>query len=56
MILAALNNDLSLELHYSEHVCDCVRGLSPEVGTFVDELLFMHYDLHETKLPVVHSL
>ena len=56
MILSALKSGLSLELEYREHACDCVRGLSLEVGTFVDEMLFLQYDVHETKLPAMESL
>lgn len=55
MILTALNNR-SLELKYSEHLCDCADRLSPEVEAFVEELLFAQYDTHETKLPALHSL
>ena len=50
MILTALKTDLPLELSYSEHQCECLRGLSLEVGLFVEELLFAQDDLHETKL------
>ena len=56
MILTALNSDHPLELTYREHVCDCARGLSPEVVAFVDDLLFSQDDLHETKLLAMHSL
>ena len=56
MILSALKSSLSLELEYSEHACDCLRGLSPEVGTFVEEMLFLQYDVHEAKLPAMESL
>jgi hypothetical protein len=56
MILSALQNDLALELNYSEHACECVRNLSPEVGAFLEELLFSQDDVHETKLLARHAL
>jgi hypothetical protein len=39
MLLTALTTDLSLELSYSEHICDCLRGLSAEAGLFARELV-----------------
>lgn len=56
MLLTALKTDLPLELTYSEHVCDCLRGLSPEAKAFAHELLFPKEDLHEAKLPALQSL
>jgi hypothetical protein len=52
MILETLTTRLPLELHYHEHVCDCTRGLSMEVGIFIDDLLS---DLHELKFPARDS-
>ena len=56
MLLTALKTDLPLELTYSEHVCECLRGLSAEAEMFARELLFSNEDLHEAKLPAFHSL
>jgi|tagenome__1003787_1003787.scaffolds.fasta_scaffold18982653_2 hypothetical protein len=56
MLMTALKTDLPLELSYSEHVCECLRGLSPEAELFARELLFPQEDLHEAKLPAFDSL
>ena len=56
MLLTALKTDLPLELTYTEHVCDCLRGLSPEAEMFAMGLLFPKEDIHDAKLPAFHSL
>ena len=56
VIRAALNTSLPLELTYSEHDCDCMRGISPELAAFVGNLLLPHTDDLEAKLFATHSL